>query len=228
VVAYDYMRGEPRGKIRHEEEKKTGDCIDCLDCVRVCPTGIDIRNGTQLECVNCTACIDACDSIMTKVNRPTGLIRYASESNIAKGEKLKLTPRTIAYSVVLLVLLTVLSVLLFTRKDVQATVMRAQGMLFQEQPGGKISNLYNIKLVNKTRNDIPVVLKIEDNDDNHAEIKMVGKPLFVPKESVGDGVFFVIVDKTTFHERKNKIKLGVYNGDKRVDIIKTNFMAPNN
>ncbi|MFZ9661460.1 MAG: cytochrome c oxidase accessory protein CcoG [Chitinophagaceae bacterium] len=83
VVAYDYVRGEPRGKVSKDTIEIKGDCVDCAACVRVCPTGIDIRNGTQLECVNCTACIDACDSIMKSVEKPTGLIRYASENNIA-------------------------------------------------------------------------------------------------------------------------------------------------
>lgn len=225
VVAYDYVRGEPRGKISKQTAEKKGDCIDCFECVRVCPTGIDIRNGTQMECVNCTACIDACDAIMAKVHRPTGLIRYASENNIKKGEKLRLTARTIAYSVVLLVLLGVLTALLATRKDIQTTVMRAQGMLYQQQPGNKISNLYNIKMVNKTRKQIPVTLKLETPGIT-GEIKMVGKNLVVEKEAIGDGVFFVIINKNDLHERKNKIQIGVYSGERKIDKVTTNFMAP--
>jgi|ERR1043165_4140262 cytochrome c oxidase accessory protein FixG len=226
VVAYDYQRGEPRGKIKKNDTAEHGDCIDCFDCVRVCPTGIDIRNGTQMECVNCTACIDACDAIMFKVNRPTGLIRYASENNIKKGEKLHLTTRTAAYSFVLLILLGVLTALLVTRKDVQTTVMRAQGMLYQEQPGNKISNIYNIKMVNKTRRNIPVQLRFE-SEDFHGEIKMVGKPLEIRPESVGDGVLFVLIDRADLHRRKNKIEIGVYSEGRKIDVIKTNFMAPN-
>ncbi|MBP7390316.1 MAG: cytochrome c oxidase accessory protein CcoG [Chitinophagales bacterium] len=227
VVAYDYVRGEPRGKISKEENEKKGDCIDCFDCVRVCPTGIDIRNGTQMECVNCTACIDACDAIMTKVHRDTGLIRYASENNIKKGEKLHMTVRTGAYIGVLVVLLAVLTTLLVTRKDIQATIMRAQGMLYQDQPGNKISNIYNIKLINKTRKDIPVQLRLENEEELHGTIKMVGKELQVPSESIGDGVFFVIMDKSEIHNRKNKIEIGVYSGDKKIDEVKTNFVATN-
>lgn len=227
VVAYDTVRGEPRGKIKKNDTQEHGDCIDCFDCVRVCPTGIDIRNGTQLECVNCTACIDACDSIMEKVNRPTGLIRFASENNIKKGEKLHLTIRTAAYSVVLLVLMGVLTGILLTRKDIQTTIMRAQGMLYQQQPDNKISNLYNVKMVNKTRYAIPVQLRIED-EDLHGEIRMVGKDLQVAPEAVGDGVFFVVVDKAKLHHRKNKITIGVYSGNRKIDKISTNFVAPNN
>src|SRR5690606_82105 len=111
VVAYDYVRGEStngRAKFRKNEdrtEKGVGDCIDCFQCVHVCPTGIDIRNGTQLECVNCTACIDACDHIMESVNMPKGLIRYASESEISKKEKFQFTARMKGYSAVLLILI---------------------------------------------------------------------------------------------------------------------------
>ena len=227
VVAYDYVRGEPRGKIKKGEEKKLGDCVDCGMCVHVCPTGIDIRNGTQLECINCTACIDACDEVMEHVNRPTGLIRYASENNIAKGEKLKPTARSIAYSVVLLILLTVFIVLLSTHKDVQATVLRVQGMTYQEQADNKISNLYNIQLLNKTRKVLPVTLKMEDNDLN-GTIKVVGSDMAAEKESVQDGVFFVFIDKANIHHRKNNIHIGVYANGKKVDEVTTNFMAPGN
>lgn len=225
VVAYDYVRGEPRGKMQKNNADALGDCIDCAACVRVCPTGIDIRNGTQLECVNCTACIDACDEIMDKVHKPTGLIRFASENNIAKNEKVRVTPRMVAYSGVLLLLVSVLVVLLSTRKDVQATVMRAQGMLYQQTDSNTISNLYNIKLINKTHHDIPVTLKVENAEWN-AGIKMVGKDLTVKRESTADGIFFVEVNKNDVHHRKNKLEIGVYSNGKCIDHVKTNFMGP--
>lgn len=227
VVAYDYVRGEPRGKIRKAEEKKYGDCVDCAMCVHVCPTGIDIRNGTQLECINCTACIDACDEVMEHVNRPTGLIRYASENNIARGEKLKPTARSIAYSVALVILLCVLTALLATRKQVSATVLRVQGMTYQEQQNNKISNLYNIELLNKTNKELPIMLKLEDNDMK-GEIKVVGNDMVAEKEAVDEGVFFVFVDRDNIHHRKNNIHIGVYANGKKVDEVTTNFMAPGN
>lgn len=226
VVAYDYVRGEPRGKFKkHEDEAPHGDCVDCFECVKVCPTGIDIRNGTQLECVNCTACIDSCDAIMTKFNKPTGLIRYASENNIAKGEKFRITKRTIAYSSVLVILVIVLAILLITRKDFQATIMRAQGTLYQQQPDNKISNLYNIKLINKTRNEIPITLKVE-NPGLNATIKMIGKGIHLHKESVAEAVFFIMIDKDKILDRKIKLDIGMYEGDKRIDVFSTNFMGP--
>jgi polyferredoxin len=193
--------------------------------VKVCPTGIDIRNGTQLECVNCTACIDACDAIMTKFNFDQGLIRYASENNIAKNEKLRFTSRIAAYTGVLSLLILVLSVLLITRQDIDATVMRAKGTLYQEQSNGSISNLYNIKLINKTRKNLPVVLKIEG--EKKGVIRMVGNDLNVASESVGEGIFFVDIAQDQLSGRKNKIEIGVYSYDKRVELVKTTFFAPN-
>lgn len=120
VVAYDFVRGEQRGRFKrreNREEKGKGDCIDCHACVDVCPTGIDIRNGTQLECVNCTACIDACDEIMDKVGFDRGLIRYASEENIREKKEFTFTPRMAAYSAVLGILISVFIMLLALRSD---------------------------------------------------------------------------------------------------------------
>ncbi|MBP1653492.1 MAG: cbb3-type cytochrome c oxidase accessory protein CcoG, partial [Bacteroidetes bacterium] len=124
VIAYDTRRGEPRGKLRRGVDRTEGDCIDCDQCVEVCPTGIDIRNGTQLECVNCTACIDACDNVMDKIGKPRGLVRYDSAEAIATGMSRLWTPRVIGYSVVLLLLAIVLSVLLVNRSEVDVTVLR--------------------------------------------------------------------------------------------------------
>ena len=157
VVAYDYKRGENRGTLRRDEtaeQRKAagrGDCIDCHQCVVVCPTGIDIRNGTQMECVNCTACIDACDAVMDKIGRPRGLVRFASLNGIERGEPLRFTPRLAAYVSCCSALIGLWSVLVFTRPDVEAVVLRAQGALFQQMPDGRFSNLYTVKVVNKTR-----------------------------------------------------------------------------
>jgi len=148
VIAYDDIRGEPRGKINKGKKRELGDCIDCNECVVVCPTGIDIRNGTQLECVNCTACIDACNVVMDKIDKPRGLIRFASSNMIKDRTKFRLTTRVVGYSALLIILLTVLTVLLFNRHPVDVTILRTPGMIYQEQPGGIISNLYSVKLTN--------------------------------------------------------------------------------
>ncbi|MDX5347547.1 MAG: cytochrome c oxidase accessory protein CcoG, partial [Hymenobacteraceae bacterium] len=159
VVAYDYGRGEPRGKLRKNQERTIGDCIDCNQCVQVCPTGIDIRNGAQqLECINCTACIDACNDIMRMIDKPEGLIRYATEESIEKGIKWKANTRMYAYTAVLVVLVGALATLLLTRSNVEATVMRAQGQLYQLTDNGHVRNLYNISLINKTNEAKPITI----------------------------------------------------------------------
>ena len=225
IVAYDYVRGEPRGKVKKEKEGgwDTGDCVDCYACVRVCPTGIDIRNGTQLECVNCTACIDACNTIMDKVGRPRGLIRYESEDNIAHRKKAKFNWRIAGYSFVLLLLTSALAVMLITRSDVDARILRAAGQMFQTLPDGRVSNLYNIKLVNKTRKEIPVTMRLENIN---GEIDVVQKSMVVPKESYFQTSFFVKIERQLVSKRKTPIVLGVYQGDKRIETIKTTFLGP--
>lgn len=224
VVAYDYVRGEPREKIHHDKTPTVhGDCVDCSLCVKVCPTGIDIRNGTQLECVNCTACIDACDEVMEKVHRPKGLIRYASETGIKNKTPLKLTGRIKAYSFVLLLLIGVLVTTLVTRADVDATVLRAGGQLFTEQPGGRISNLYTVRVINKTRKEIPITFKVEGGDGT---ISMVGKDMTVGKESKSETEFFIIRDKSNIQLRKTKLNIGVYSGNQKIQTVSTTFLGP--
>ncbi len=150
VVAYDYIRGEKRGKINKKEKARTlGDCVDCHQCVDVCPTGIDIRNGTQLECVNCTACIDVCDSVMEKVELPKGLIRYTSEEAIDSGETKIFTTRVKAYTFVLLLLISLFTYFMFSRSPIETTILRAKGQIYQEHET-TISNLYTFNLINKT------------------------------------------------------------------------------
>jgi cytochrome c oxidase accessory protein FixG len=223
VVAYDYTRGEPRGKMKKAATPDTGDCIDCAACVRVCPTGIDIRNGTQLECINCTACIDACNDIMTRINRDLGLIRIDSEENIARGQKKLFTGRTKAYSVVLLLLVGILVTLLLTRRDVDATILRTAGQIFQSTPDGRISNLYTIKLANKTRKDIPITLKVENMP---GEIGLIGTNVMAQKEAYFQTPFFVKVPRSEVQQRKTPLVIGVYEGHRRIRKVETTFFGP--
>ena len=224
IVAYDYKRGEPRGVHKKTSTENLGDCIDCHQCVRVCPTGIDIRNGVQMECVGCTACIDACDHVMEKIKKPKGLIRYASENSIATGQKLHYTTRMKLYTGLCALALILLSTLLLTRADVDATIMRTPGMLYQERGQDSISNLYNIKVANKTINDVPLTIKLEDGIGN---IETIGKPYInVVKEGQGAGSFFVVLPKRILKGRSTSIRLGLYEGDKKISDKTTNFLAP--
>jgi cytochrome c oxidase accessory protein FixG len=225
IVAYDHKRGEPRGKHKKNEiNTNLGDCIDCSNCVRVCPTGIDIRNGTQMECVGCTACIDACDSIMDSIGKPRGLVRYASENGISTGDSLHYTLRMKFYTFILIVLSSLLAVLLITRKDVGGTIVRAGGMLYQEVGTDSISNLYTIKISNKTMKDLSLKLKLEGAPGRIMEVE--GAEIPVKREDQGKGSFFIVLPKSYISARKVKLKVGLYNGDKQISVISTNFMGP--
>jgi cytochrome c oxidase accessory protein FixG len=224
VIAYDNVRGEPRGKItKNENQSHLGDCIDCYQCVVVCPTGIDIRNGIQLECVNCTACIDACDDVMDKIKKPRGLIRYASVNSIEKKTKWKFTPRAVSYSLLLTVLMAVLTFLLFTRTEFSVTVLRTPGLLFQEQPNDMVSNIYDLNLVNKTFDEIPVALKLENMK---GELKLVGKEILMKPQEIVDAKFLVLINKNDLTKMSTPIDIGVYDDDQLITKVTTSFLAP--
>ena len=230
VVAYDFVRGEGdkgRSKFRKGEDRDEsgkGDCIDCHACVDVCPTGIDIRNGTQLECVNCTACIDACDDIMLSINKPKGLIRYASIENIEKKEPFKFTPRLVAYSAVLGLLMSAMLILITLRSPVEATVLRSQGTTYQKLETGELQNLYTYKIINKTKENFNVKFIIEGFDA--ARIKLVGKVPVVPAGGSAEGSLFIIVPKDKVTEYKMKFKLNIVNGENTLTTVKTTFLGP--
>jgi cytochrome c oxidase accessory protein FixG len=227
-VAYDYVRGEPRGPIRkHKDELRQedkGDCVDCTLCVQVCPTGIDIRNGVQMECVNCTACMDACDEVMLKVNRPTGLIRYASETSIQKGTQKLFTSRVKGYSVVLLALIAAFVGLLTTWSDIGVTVTRFRGMTYQEREEGKISNLYEATFINKTFDDRNITLEPEDEGFS---LEIVGERQWVLKgQSKFEGRFFLIKDKQDLQYNQGEVVLLLKSEGEVIKRIKTSFLGP--
>jgi cytochrome c oxidase accessory protein FixG len=223
VVAYDYNRGEPRGKGKRPSDHGLGDCIDCHQCVVVCPTGIDIRNGTQLECVNCTACIDACNSVMDKVGLPRGLVRYASENQLAEKEPFHFTGRMKAYTFVLFLLIGGLSVLLATRNDVDVTILRARGQLFQEVGTDSLSNLYEMNMVNKTHKEIVVQMKLEDVP---GRINLVGNQVLkTPEEGQANATFFIVIPKSSIKKRDSKLKVGIYQDGKRIRLVTTSFLG---
>ncbi len=223
-VSYDYVRGEPRGKIVKGQEQDLGDCIDCKLCVQVCPTGIDIRDGVQMECVGCTACIDACDAVMTKINRPLGLIRFASENQIAKKENFHFNFRMKAYSVILVLLTILMTILIITRESLDFSVSRVKGMLYQEVGTDSLSNLFAAKIINKVNKDIPYELKV---DNVPATIKMIKshEPV-LGKESITDINFFIQIDKKEIKQRTTDLIVGVYSNGKEVQTIKTKFLGP--
>ena len=230
IVAYDHLRGEKvegRGKLIKNENRLLsgkGDCIDCKLCVAVCPTGIDIRNGTQLECINCTACIDECNTVMDRVGLPKDLIRYASEDEITKKEKFVFTARMKGYTAVLAILTGIFIGMLFLRNDVEATVLRLPGQLF-EHKGAVISNVYTYKIINKSAKDFNAVhFKLANLK---GEVKLVGKPDFkVVKEGMVQGTLFVEINPELLKGDKTKIILEVYNGSTLIETEATNFLGP--
>jgi len=226
VVAYDYQRGETRSKYRKEEDREAlnkGDCIDCKQCVYVCPTGIDIRNGTQLECVNCTACMDACDSIMDAIGKPKGLVRYDSEDHIETKTPFVFTGRMRAYSLVLLALMGVLVTLLMIRSDLETTILRTPGMMYQERPDGTISNLYQLKMLNKSNNIYPVKLELMEPA---GRIEMVGEDIVLRKQGMEAGAFFIIINPEELDGLSTSVEVGVFSDGKLLETVTTRFLGP--
>jgi len=210
-VSYDYKRGEPRGKynpLENRDEASKGDCIECGSCELVCPTGIDIRNGSQLECINCTACMDACDAVMDRTKKPRGLIRYASEQSIAEGLEWKLNARVLFYSTLLTGLLILIAYLFSIRTDVETTILRMQGSLFQEYDSAHYSNIYTVQVVNKTRQEMPV-------------------ELIVRKGEVMEANFLVVLPKASLKASKTMIGFVVMSGNEELEVIESTFVGPN-
>lgn len=232
VVAYDYNRGEGengRKKFRKNEDRKAlghGDCIDCVQCVNVCPTGIDIRNGTQLECVNCTACIDECDDIMEKINLPKGLIRFASEDNIEKKEPFKLTARLKGYIAVLIILIGVLVGMLALRNDVEARILRLPGQLYEHKDNGIISNVYTFKLVNKTSKEIKDLSFKLRGWDGTIHVVSTSETFVVEPQGVAEGTLFIELKQSDLSGDKNKLMIDVYSNEELIENTSVTFLGP--
>jgi cytochrome c oxidase accessory protein FixG len=232
IVAYDHKRGEAengRKKFRKGEDREAlgyGDCIDCFQCVHVCPTGIDIRNGTQLECVNCTACIDECDTIMEKINLPKGLIRYASEENIEKKAPFKLTARMKGYIAVLVILIGVLAGMLALRNDVEARILRLPGQLYEKKDNNIISNVYTYKLVNKTSKDIEDVSFKLRGTEGTIKLVSTSDSFTVDAQGLAEGTLFIELDQANLPGDKHELMIEVYSKDELIETTSVTFLGP--
>ncbi|MDX1283698.1 MAG: cytochrome c oxidase accessory protein CcoG [Draconibacterium sp.] len=216
VVSYDYLRGEPRGG------RGNGDCTDCKQCISVCPTGIDIRNGTQLECINCTACIDQCNKIMHVTGKPPGLIRYASEEQI-KGKQTSIwNSRNRAYSVVLFILFSFFVYTLISRPEIETTILRTPGLLYQDH-NGSISNVYNIKIVNKTHEEKSLELRILSHN---GEISMAGSTMNIKDQDLYESRFILFIPKNEIISNKTKVEFGIFSNNELIETYKATFVGP--
>lgn len=224
-VSYDYGRGEPRGKLkRNAATRELGDCIDCKMCVNVCPTGIDIRDGYQMECVGCTACIDACNDVMEKVQLPLGLIRYASEQEIKTGVKQGFDKRMKVYSGALVVLSLLLGTLIYFQRSIDTTIVRASGQMYQELPNHQLGNLYTAKVLNKTRDSFEVSLALKDMEGS---IQLVSnKELHIKPETINQITFFIKTDEANIVKRNTEVAVEIYKEGDKLQTVKTSFLGP--
>lgn len=226
VVAYDHVRGEGRAKFRKGEERKTvgkGDCIDCHQCVHVCPTGIDIRNGTQLECVNCTACIDACDTMMDGVGMERGLIRFVSENGIKNRTRFQWTRRVISYTALLVLLVGILAVMLVNRDDFNTTILRQRGSTFQILDNNEISNIFELDLSNKTRKDFDVKLI---SSDPRVKIQVASKKIKLPAEKYVRERFVTRFPYEVIENGTQKIDILIIGNGKEIDRETIKLIGP--
>ncbi len=226
VVAYDNVRGEDRAKIRKDEnrkEAKKGDCIDCGHCVHVCPTGIDIRNGTQLECINCTACMDSCDHMMEAVGMEKGLIRIVSENGIKNRTPFQWTRRVIAYTVLLAGMILTLSILLITRKDFETNIIRQRGTTYQTSDDGSISNIFEVNLLNKTKTNYVITFK---SVESHVKIEQVSKKIILKGGKQIKERLLIKMKNGYLDDGLKKIEVEVYGNGKLIQTIQTKFIGP--
>lgn len=227
-VYYDFKRGENRSKWRNGEDRKStgkGDCIDCQQCVVVCPTGIDIRNGQQLECINCTACIDACDEIMEKVGLPKGLVRYATEAEIENQSKFTFTSRMKVTTVFLALLIGFLGFLMYDRGSMEAKFIKPAGSTFFTK-NGKITNTFIYTFLNKTNEKKVLTIKVVS--PNNGEITFFGPDRITLKgDQILKGNINITFPEEDIRFSKQNIVIAVFDENGKVlDSFETTFEGP--
>lgn len=219
IITYDENRGEPRGKFKASDNiKNQGDCIDCKQCVVVCPVGIDIRNGLQMECIACGLCIDACDNVMEKINRPKGLIRYDTEKNLRipniKNRFKLLKPRTFYYATILILACSLMSFNLLSKSAFEINLIPNRNPTFVMLANGDIRNGYTIKIANKTHDKKTFEVKILSPQEASLKIQSYegvdAENMPVNQDSVGSFKIYITLPKEISdqnNEGQNLIKL---------------------
>jgi len=230
MVAYDYKRGDKRAPMRKGQDREAeglGDCIDCKQCVHVCPTGIDIRDGVQLECINCTACMDACDAVMDSIGKPKGLIRYASSVSIEEGHGKLFTTRVKFYTLILTVLIGVFITLFANRSSIEFKVFRDRNSVATVMPDGNVLNNYNATIINKSAHVYKNLEVKVIGMDAQIDIITNEDKLNLKKEEIKQVSLFVKIPKGKIVGKK-RITIGIYDQGKLIDKYETVFRAPIN
>jgi cytochrome c oxidase accessory protein FixG len=210
IVGYDSNRGEPRAKWRKKEERTAGDCIDCHLCVSTCPTGIDIREGLQMECIHCTQCIDACDEVMDRVGLDRGLIRYTSQAELESGKGSFLRPRLVVYSAILLVMFGAFTISLAGKKTADVTLLRGLGAPFSILPNGEVSNQIRIKIANRSPDERSYLLELDGADD--LNLVAPENPLVVAPGETQMTAAFITGPTSAFSGGEAKVTLTIGDG----------------
>lgn len=226
IVAYDVERGEPRGKYRPGQPSAFNDCTDCGMCVQVCPAGIDIRNGLQMECIACARCIDACDDVMLKIKKPTGLIRYGSLNSFSGKESRILRPRVLVYAAITALAVGGIATTLVTRPMVTAEVIRNRSALYRELPDGRIANVYTLRAINKSA--AAQVVNLEIDGVENPEILVGTNPVTLQPDSVESLTLSVVAPTAQLEPGVNRIRIQLrdpQSGEIRSQ-VETTFMAP--
>ncbi len=232
TITYDSVRGEPRSRFvagrrgisTAQSTAGAGDCIDCFRCVTVCPTGIDIRNGIQMECVGCTACIDACNDVMRRIGRPQGLIRHASVQALQHGSTRRFGGRVAAYAAVWMILVGAGIVLLATRPKLDVVILRQPGTLYATLAGGEIANFYTLEALNRSSD--PTAFTIDVVEPAGATVTTLGPSPQVPAYGVLDARLLLRLPQGSFTGPSTAVKFAIRSNGQIVQQIDSAFLGP--
>lgn len=226
IVGYDAARGEPRGKPKKRLPVigERGDCVDCSACVTVCPTGIDIRDGLQMECIGCAQCIDACDTVMDKLHRPRHLIGYTSQEQLAGKPRRLLRPRMIVYPSLLAVVGSLLIWSVVGRATAEVTALRNDGPSFMVLPSGRIASQVRLKIENETAELRRYVVSLADAPD--AALKSALAVWEIKPHRAAEIPLFVEADRATFARGQRRIHLRVFDDQGFARIVAITLLGP--